>query len=107
MAKRNIKPISPSEVDDTQYIPDWAIEAANECIIAHYKAATRTSHFTQNVLIEYYLKHAPKSVTRQTIFSENWLDIEPIYRKEGWIVDYDSPAYCETYEANFTFEKPK
>lgn len=107
MTERTIKPISPAEIDDIQYIPDWVIEAANECIINHYKVATRTSHFTQNVLIEYYLKHAPEGVERQTIFDEHWLDIEPLYRKEGWIVKYDSPACGEFYESNFSFEKPK
>jgi hypothetical protein len=35
------------------------------------------------------------------------LDIEPIYREAGWIVEYDKPAYCENYDANFTFTIPK
>lgn len=28
-----------------------------------------------------------------------WLDLEDIYRDEGWTVEYDSPGYNETYEA--------
>jgi len=35
----------------------------------------------------------------------NWLDVEDIYREAGWIVDYDKPAYNETYEATFTFKR--
>ena len=54
-------------------------------------------------MIEYVLKYAPEEVTRATIFDNNWLDIEPTYRKAGWKVIYDGPAYCENYPATFTF----
>ena len=98
-----IKPISPNKIE--QYIPDFVIQAANECIQYHYKAATKSSHFTQNELIKYILKHISKDkdITRDTLFRNNWLDIEPIYRKQGWEVEYDQPGYCESYAANFTF----
>ena len=63
--------------------------------------------FTQNTLIDYCLKYAPDEVNRQTIFKNSWLDIEPIYRRAGWLVKYDKPGYCENYLANFTFKLPK
>jgi hypothetical protein len=34
------------------------------------------------------------------------LDIEDTYREAGWKVEYDKPAYCENYPANFTFRVP-
>ena len=100
-----IEPIKPSEV--MQIIPEWVIAGANECILEHYRELRKESKFTQNELIDFVLKKAPEGVTRETLFDNCWLDIEPVYRKVGWKVDYDCPAYCETYEANFTFKIPK
>ena len=101
-----IKPIKPSEV--TQHIPGWIIRGTNDCILDHYRELTKESHFTQDELIESCLKYAPdENITRGTIFDNGWLDIEPLYRKEGWIVEYDKPAYCENYPANLTFKIPK
>lgn len=96
-----VEPIKPSEV--YQYIPDFVIKGANECINAHYHELDKESHFTQDELIEYILKYAPEDVTRQALFDNHWLDIEPKYRRAGWKVEYDKPAYCEDYKANFTF----
>lgn len=33
----------------------------------------------------------------------SWLDIEDIYRARGWKVEYDRPAYNESYRAHFIF----
>lgn len=96
-----IKPIKPSEI--VQIIPEWVIAGANECIKEHYRELTKESHFTQDELVDFILKNAPEDVTSQTLFDNHWLDIEPIYRKAGWKVEYDKPGYCETYDANFTF----
>lgn len=101
-----IKPIKPSEV--TQHIPGWIIRGTNDCILEHYRELAKESHFTQDELINSCLKYAPdENITRGTIFDNGWLDIEPLYRKEGWIVEYDKPAYCENYPASFTFKFPK
>lgn len=100
---KKVKPIKPSEM--VQNIPDWIIEGANECIQEHWVELDKQSHFTQDELIKFVLKHKPKNdkTTRAVLFDKHWLDIEPIYRKEGWKVEYDKPAYYETYDANFTF----
>lgn len=100
-----VEPIKPSEVK--QFIPEWIIKGANECIQDHYLELRKESHFTQDELMKYVLKYAPEDTTRRTVFDNNWLDIEPIYRRAGWIVEYDKPAYCENYPANFTFKIPK
>lgn len=96
-----IKPISPKEI--TQELPEFVIIGANNCINKHWSELNRKSHFTQDELIAEILAVAPDGITRRTLFDNNWLDIEPAYRREGWIVDYDKPGYCETYAANFTF----
>jgi hypothetical protein len=78
-----IEPIKPSEVK--QFIPEWVIKGANECIHDHYLELRKESHFTQDELMKYVLKYAPEETTRRTVFDNNWLDIEPIYRKAGRI----------------------
>lgn len=104
-----VEPIKPSEI--IQIIPEWVIKGANECIQAHYHELTGESHFTQDELISYVSKYAPdygeNTNIRSMLFKNNWLDIEPTYRRVGWIVIYDKPAYNESYPANFTFKLPK
>ena len=100
-----VEPIKPSEI--VQIIPEWVIEGANECITAHYVELRKESHFTQDELVTFIMKHAPEDVERDTLFKNHWLDIEPTYRRAGWIVEFDQPAYCESYDANFTFKIPK
>ena len=95
------EPIKPSEIK--QIIPEFIIKGANECIQDHYQELVRCSKFTQDELMKYIWKYAPEGITRETIFDNHWLDIEPTYRKVGWKVEYDKPAYYESYPATFTF----
>jgi hypothetical protein len=46
-------------------------------------------------------------VERAVVFDKGWLDVESIFRAEGWKVKYDKPAYCETYKAFFVFSRKK
>ena len=103
----DVEPIKPSEV--TQYIPNWVIKATNECIKNHFIESNRESKFTQDELVEYCLQYAPKDkeITKDMLFNKHWLDIETKYRKNGWIVTYDKPAYDEHYKPIFTFKVPK
>ena len=48
-----------------------------------------------------------KGIKKGDIFTNNWLDIEPLYEDIGWKVTYDKPGFNETYEATFTFDKKK
>ena len=43
-------------------------------------------------------------ITRQQVFDKGWMDFEPTYRKAGWKVTYDKPAYNESYPATFEFQ---
>ena len=46
-----------------------------------------------------------KGLNRNEIFNKGWLNIEEVYRSAGWKVNYDKPAYNESYDAYFTFER--
>lgn len=100
MTPEKVKPISPQEAsqDKLNQIPDTVIEAFNELLSGTPIGGETTIY--QNEILDILTK---KGLDRATIFSKGWLDVEEIYRKAGWIVEYDKPGYNETYEAHFTF----
>lgn len=103
--KVKIKPITPAEVYNKP-IPDEIIAAFNALIIKN--CSLRSATVYQNEALKLALKNfkdAGKKVTSQQIFDNNWLDVESTFKKAGWKVTYDKPAYNEEYEAFFVFKK--
>ncbi len=105
-----MKPISPDEVAQKkkESLPEEVIEATNELIAETWDG--HQSIFRQDTLINRIINkwrgsYENISEIRQELFSKHHLDIEDIYRAEGWSVEYDKPGYSESYEANFTFKK--
>lgn len=98
-----VKPISPGEVVALKktIMPDGVITAFNEVIAKHFDG--RSATFTQNEVLSKIV--TTMDVGRATVYDNRWLDVEDIYRAEGWHVHYDRPAYNETYEAKFTFTR--
>jgi hypothetical protein len=103
-------PIKPDEVgkQKTARIPEEVFEAFNELIAQHWNGSSATIIQSEvaNIAVE-KLKVRMPEITRQTLFDENWMDVEESYRMAGWTVEYDKPGYNETYEANFTFRKSR
>ena len=101
-------PITPDEVAALKrevVIPERVFDAFNELIAKHWNG--RTAKFKQDDVVELILRKygRSKSVTRNSIYANHWLDVEPIYREAGWKVIYDRPGYNETYSATFEFSK--
>lgn len=95
------KPITPDDVTlkKAELIPDGVIEAFNQLIAEHWNG--KRSSFTLGqayARAEQILGYKPKS---------HHMDVEPIYRANGWSVKYDSPGYNETGPATFTFARKK
>ena len=107
----SVKPISPNEAFvTTEHLPPKVIETWNKLIVKNRSG--RTSIVLQNDAVEALrtamsddgdYRQAGNSVSRDDVFKEGWLEIEEVFRAAGWKVEYDKPAYCETYEASFTF----
>lgn len=103
-----VKPISPQEVNHE--IPDCIIEAVNMLINKKWDGHSVTIY--QDEILEIVSVENPEpdyngdKLPRKEIFDNHWLDIEPLYRKQGWDVEYDKPGYNESYRAYFIF-KPK
>lgn len=99
----SVKPISPAEV--THSIPDFIIEAFNKLIREKWDG--EEARVLQDEVMDIVSSNNPDDPrpSRRTVFDNHWLDVEDIYRKAGWKVEYDKPTYCETYDAYFLFKK--
>lgn len=104
VTENNVKPIKPSEVGEMKrkIFPDAAFEAFNELILQGFCDGSVT--ILQKNAVALMVKKGLKS---DEIFSKNWLDVEEAYRSAGWDVEFDSPAYCESYDASFKFTPKK
>jgi hypothetical protein len=97
------KPITPKEIVTQKLleIPDCVIETFNHLIAEKwdgYKSSIKQCDIVE-ILVS---KH---NMDENIIYHKHYLDIEGIYRKAGWVVEYDKPAYNESYDAYFTFRK--
>lgn len=99
---REMKPIKPHEVEQQKItsIPDSVIESFNLLIAQSWNG--RSSRVVQDDAVAMIVQ---KGIPSDVLFKNKWLDIEPLFRNEGWKVGYDNPAYNESYPASFTFSK--
>lgn len=99
--KVSIRPISPKEAMGHCYgnIPSEVIDTWNKMIVK--KLSNGTAVIRQAEIVKAICKEM--SVKPIFIYAQRWLDIETLYRKRGWKVEYDKPGYNETYEPTFTF----
>lgn len=95
-------PIKPNEIGEAKqkYIPEQVFEAFNKRIATGFVDG-RATVYQEEVICEL----VTAGMSRSEIISNGWLNIEEAYRKAGWQVEYDKPAYNETYRAHFIFKK--
>jgi hypothetical protein len=98
-----VNPIKPEEVVHT--IPDFIIEAVNTLIKKKWDGKKALIKQDDILAIVSSNNEDSDKPSRRTIFDNNWLDFEDIYREVGWKVEYDKPAYNESYDAYFKFTK--
>ena len=101
-----VKPISPNDVqsEKNDTIPDVIIKSVNELIVEKWDGYS--SDVLQDDLVVRVLSK-DDTLTKEIIFANKWFDFEDLFREEGWKVEYDSPAYNETYKASFKFSKKR
>ena len=98
-----VKPIAPSEVRKAKRdaLPDEVIQAWNTLIAEHWDGSEAV--ITQTIARERLV--AATGLSKQAV--AHYLDIEEVFRAEGWSVEYDRPGYCETYDPTFTFRRKR
>lgn len=97
-----VRPISPAEALADRVIPAPVIHAVNELLTERFDGHSCVLH--QDEVIERVLARFPGR-TRDDLFTNHWLDFEPLFARHGWLVEYDRPAYNETYEPTWRFTK--
>jgi hypothetical protein len=102
--KNKVKPIKPGEVAKKKEhdVPDAVFEAFNELITEKFNG--RDAVVIQKDVVELMIK---KGLNGDEIFKKGWLDIEEVYHKAGWEVEFDRPGWDEDYDAHFTFTAHK
>ena len=103
-----MKPITKAEAtkQSVKGIPDFVIEVFNEAIVANLSngsARITQDYIVKRIMAQMKKLDLPGNANPDTIFSNRWLDVEPLFRKAGWHVLFDKPAYCEDYAAYFIF----
>lgn len=99
-----VKPITPAELPAHRLtqIPESVIACWNDIIAEKWNPASKQSYVLQDDIVALIVERHPDA-DRSTVFDKHWLDIEDLYRAQGWKVVYDKPHYTENYRANFTF----
>jgi hypothetical protein len=97
-----IQPITPQEVvaKKLEQIPDVVIQVFNNLIAKNFNGSE--AKIKQNDVID-AIRTEDETISKSMIFDNHWLDVEDIYRKLGWTVEYDKPAYNEDYAPHFIF----
>lgn len=103
-----VKPITPDELPAhrlTQF-PESVIQCWNDIIAEKWEPSAKISRVTQDDIVNLIIAQHP-SVSRVEVFNRHWLDVEDIYRAQGWKVTYDRPIYYagEDFAAYFVFSK--
>lgn len=99
-------PIRPEEVatQKAAALPEGVIDAFNELIAKAFNGSAATVY--QDDLVDEILERCPSVLTRQQVFDEHLLDVEPVYRQAGWRVAYEKPGWNESGRAYFVFTSP-
>ncbi len=97
---KKIAPIRPRDIarQKQESFPNEVIEAFNQLIGESFNNGYAT--IRQDDAVALMVK---KGLVSKEIYRRGWLNVEDIYRKAGWEVEYDKPAYNESYPATFTF----
>ena len=112
MTDSGVTPLSPAEAlnNKSKALPEYVLRAVNDLLTKHITSLNPGSsiRFTTDDLIDLSIKWATSlgySVTRQDLYDNTWLDIEPAYRTHGWTVQYEAPSYGDDpFKPYFTFK---
>jgi len=96
----SIKPITPKEAKESKIIPEIMIKAVNRLIREKYRS---TGFRITRTLLDEHLEALGANF--KELHKQNAYDFEEYYGTFGWIVNYDSPGYNESYESYYEFNE--
>lgn len=92
-----IKPISPDEL--IVIVPDYVITAFNKLLQRKWDGVSVV------ITVDEAYKAIRAECGRATKIETRWLNIEPLYRAEGWDVSYEKTGFNDASPDFFTFKK--
>ena len=97
-------PISPDDITAAKeaVIPGFVFDAFNQCIAEKFNEG-RATIYQKEVVAK--IQESVEFKALDVPFKYEWLNVEDAFRAKGWKVEYDKPAYCETYPAFFVFTR--
>ena len=100
-----IKPVTPQELDKEleNSFPDAVIEAFNRLLKENYRGKGSIT-IKQKDVVDLIFK-LDESLTSSIIYKKNYLNIESLYSKSGWKVQYESPDRDQNFDSYFVFSK--
>ena len=107
-----MKVYTPEDVMNkrNEMIPDFVITAFNDLLTENYQEdeTIMFAYIEQEDVIRKILEYSKDDeLTREIIFKKHYLDIENLYRNNGWEVDYKKPMADEYFKAYFVFKSKK
>jgi hypothetical protein len=106
----SVRPIRPSEAAKAKQaaLPDAVILAFNELIAENLQADGRSVVRIKDARERIAAKLTAENPNTPVQVLTEWLDVEPIYRKAGWTVVYESPCMGDSwYEPFMRFSKKR
>lgn len=99
-----VEAISPKEVAaaKAKCLPEYVFRAFNDLIAERFTGGLARVEQDEAIRrIQFYSGHV---LDRQEIFDRGYLNVEEVYQEKGWSVEYDKPAYNESYKAYWVFK---
>lgn len=98
-----ITPITPDEIveEQSRRIPEKVIGVYNDLLVREWDGS-RAIIYQDEVINDIT---AVMDISRDEVFRRKYLNIECIFKKVGWKVKYNKPAYGEEFKTNFLFTK--
>lgn len=99
---KKVQPLPANQINSSKpyEIPELVIVLVNNMLKEAWDRGSAILH-TKDIMQKLKLAF---DKTEKEILEMHWLDIEPIYRKAGYNVEYVKPAYGEQGEPYFKFE---
>lgn len=101
--------ITPEEAEKAKRssIPDYVFQAFNELLAENFYDVG-TIIYQHEVLkriinIYPYIIEDDKDSIVNSLFVNNWLDVEKFYERAGWEVTFYKPAYYEDFDPYYKF----
>ena len=104
-----VTPIARKDIKPFNHFWDETIEAFNELIQNNWHNDSATilqkdaeNRILEKILIKYNSDH--ESYYRDLMYKTHQLDVEDLYRKQGFKVEFDKPGFNESYAPHYIFK---